>query len=309
MNVPMNGVLAVDKPDGMTSHDVVATARRALRCKSIGHTGTLDPLATGVLPLVIGKATRLARFLTASDKEYEVVARFGVATDSYDITGRVVAESAERPTREALDLALQACLGQRLQTPPAFSAKKVNGHRAYELARNEQAVDVPPARVTLYSADVLAWDGTQLTLRLVCSAGFYVRSLVHELGQMTGAGAAVVALRRTRAGEFQASAAVDLATLAGAAGTGTAAQAVARAFTPLERLLPDMPAVQVGAEGLARVRHGQDLLPAHCVSGGPGRPRGAVSAWTRVLGPDAALVAIASGGPEGGALHPAVVLI
>jgi len=280
-----------------------------LRCKSIGHTGTLDPLATGVLPLVCGKATRLARFLVSSDKEYEVVARFGVATDSYDITGRVVAESAERPARDALDAAVTACLGERLQTPPAYSAKKVDGHRAYALARKEQPVDVPPARVTLRSADVLAWDGTELTLRLTCSAGFYVRSLVHELGQMTGAGAAVVALRRIRAGTFHLSSAVDLATLAGAARPGTAADALARAFVPLERLLPDMPAVQVGAEGLARVRHGQDLLPVHCVPAGPERPVAASQAWTRVLGPDAMLVAIASGGQAGGALHPAVVLI
>ena len=304
----MNGVLAVDKPDGLTSHDVVATARRALRCKSIGHTGTLDPLATGVLPLVCGKATRLARFLTASDKEYEVVARFGITTDSYDITGRVVAESSVRPTREALDAAVSTCLGQRLQTPPAYSAKKVNGHRAYELARKDQAVDVPPALVTLAHADILAWDGTDATLRLVCSSGFYVRSLVHELGTLTGAGATVAALRRTRAGEFQASAAVDLATLAGAARPGAAADAVARAFTSLDHLLPDMPAVQIGADGLARVRHGQDLLPGHWT---PADAAGLKldAAWTRVMGPDATLVAIASGSPGSGALHPAVVLI
>ena len=305
----MNGVLAVDKPDGLTSHDVVATARRTLRCKSIGHTGTLDPLATGVLPLVCGKATRLARFLAASDKEYDVVARFGVATDSYDITGRVVAESPERPTRETLDAAVAACLGERLQTPPAYSAKKVDGRRAYELARKDQVVDVPPARVTLSRAEVLAWDGTDLTLRLVCSTGFYVRSLVHELGQMTGTGATVVALRRTRAGAFLLSSAVDLATLAGAALPGAAADAVARAFIPLDRLLPEMPAVQVGDEGLARVRHGQDLLPAHCLPAGSDGISGEVAIWTRVMGPDATLVAIASGGPGAGALHPAVVLI
>jgi tRNA pseudouridine55 synthase len=305
----MNGVLAVDKPDGLTSHDVVAIARRVLRCTSIGHTGTLDPMATGVLPLVCGKATRLARFLTASDKEYEVVARFGVATDSYDITGRVLAESSERPTRDALDAAVAACLGERLQTPPVYSAKKVKGHRAYELARKEEAVDVPPARVTLSGADILAWNGTELTLRLVCSTGFYVRSLVHELGQMTGTGATVVALRRTRVGAFLLSSAVDLSTLAGAARPGAAADAVARAFIPLDRLLPELPAVQVGAEGLARVRHGQDLLPAHCVPAVSGRTSsGEAAIWTRVLGPDATLVAIASGGPDAGALHPAVVL-
>ena len=209
----MNGVLVVDKPGGLTSHDVVATARRALRLKSIGHTGTLDPLATGVLPLVCGKATRLARFLSASDKEYEVVARFGVTTDSYDITGHVVAESPVRPTSEALNAALSACLGERLQTPPAYSAKRVNGQRAYELARKEQPVDVLPVRVTLVRAEIVAWNPAEATLRLVCSAGFYVRSLVHELGVMTGAGASVAALRRTRAGTFGLSSAVDLATL------------------------------------------------------------------------------------------------
>ncbi len=306
----MNGVLAVDKPDGVTSHDVVAAARRALHCRSVGHTGTLDPLATGVLPLVCGKATRLARFLTASDKEYEVVARFGVTTDSYDITGHVVAESPARPTRDALEAALSACLGERLQTPPAYSAKKINGQRAYELARKDQVVDVRPALVTLSSAEILAWDGTNATLRLVCSAGFYVRSLVHELGAVIGVDATVAALRRTRAGTFHVSSAVGLATLAGAGQPGTAADAVARAFVPLERLLPEMPAVQIGAEGLARVRHGQDLLPVHCVgSAEPGQPTAQPAAWTRVLGPDATLVAIASTAPGSGALHPAVVLI
>ena len=138
----MNGVVVVDKPRGPTSHDVVAAARRALREKSIGHAGTLDPLATGVLALACGKATRLVRFLSAADKEYEATLRFGVTTDTYDSSGQTVAESSARPTREAVAAALASLMGARLQTPPAYSAKKIDGHRAYDLARQARPVEV-----------------------------------------------------------------------------------------------------------------------------------------------------------------------
>ena len=136
----MDGVLVIDKPSGVTSHDVVAVARRAIGERRIGHTGTLDPLATGVLPLACGRATRLVRFLTASDKEYLATVRFGMTTDSYDVTGTETSRSALRPDRDAVTRALASLTGSYLQTPPAFSAKKVAGRRAYDMARREEAV-------------------------------------------------------------------------------------------------------------------------------------------------------------------------
>jgi tRNA pseudouridine55 synthase len=305
----MNGVLVIDKPPGPTSHDVVAAARRALGERSIGHTGTLDPLATGVLPLACGKATRLVRFLSASDKAYDAVVQFGVATDSYDLAGRVVQESPVRPTRDAIEGALTTLLGERLQTPPAYSAKRVGGQRAYDLARQERPVAVAPVPVTLHSVEIIAASGDDVTLRLVCSAGFYVRTLAHDLGLLVGSCACLAALRRTRAGSFTLDGAVDMARLA-AAGTPEGAERIGRAVIPMSALLPDLAAVQVDQVGLARVLHGQELTPQHVRSLGPdARLPPTPAPWTRVLGPTGDLVAMATPGAGPGALHPAVVLI
>ena len=148
----MTGVLVIDKPQGLTSHDVVATARRTLGEKKIGHTGTLDPLATGVLPLAIGRATRLARFLAASDKDYEAGIRFGLTTDTYDITGRELCRTDATPSQDDVMRALQTLTGEYLQTPPAYSAKKVDGRRAYDLIRSERAVVLTPVPVRVTCA-------------------------------------------------------------------------------------------------------------------------------------------------------------
>jgi len=304
----MNGVLVVDKPQGPTSHDVVAAARRALGERSIGHTGTLDPLATGVLPLACGKATRLVRFLSASDKAYEAVVRFGVATDSYDVAGRVIQESPVRPTRESLERAIASLLGLRLQTPPAFSAKRVGGQRAYDLARQERPVAVVPVPVTLYSAEIVAATVEDATVRLVCSAGFYVRTFAHDLGLLVGSCACLSALRRTRAGRFTLEGAVDAAALAGA-GTPEGAERIRRAIVPMSSLLPEVAAVQVDDIGLARVLHGQELGRQHVHPLGQEALPPVPAPWTRVLGPNGDLVAMATPGAGPGALHPAVVLI
>lgn len=306
----MNGVLVVDKPQGPTSHDLVAVARRALRERSIGHTGTLDPLATGVLPLACGKATRLVRFLSASDKAYDAVVRFGVATDSYDLAGRVVQESPARPTRQSIEDAIASLVGLHLQTPPAYSAKRVGGQRAYDLARQDKPVAVVPVPVTLHSAELTATTGDDATVRLVCSAGFYVRSFAHDLGQLVGSCACLAALRRTRAGRFTLEDAVDAAVLAGA-GTPEGAERIRRAVVPMSALLPELGAVQVDEVGLARVLHGQELEPRHVHSlpGQDVRLPLEQAPWTRVLGPTGDLVAMATPGAGPGALHPAVVLI
>jgi tRNA pseudouridine55 synthase len=297
----MNGVVVVDKPCGPTSHDVVAAARRALREKSIGHAGTLDPMATGVLVLACGKATRLVRFLTASEKEYEATVRFGVTTDSYDSSGQVVTESASRPTRDAVATALASLAGERLQMPPVYSAKKIDGHRAYDLARLARPVEVVPARVTLMASEILTWSGgDEATIRLTCSTGFYVRTLAHELGQLVGTGACLSALRRTRSGGF---------TIAAAAGMDRLMAGDAP-VVPMSALLPELSAVRVDADGVTLVQHGRDLSrEQYRPAAGAAPLSDARGLWTRVLGPTGDLVAVATSTGLPGVLHPAVVLI
>jgi tRNA pseudouridine55 synthase len=206
----MDGVLVVDKPQGLTSHDVVVAARRAVGESRIGHTGTLDPLATGVLPLACGRATRLVRFLSASDKDYEATIRFGVATDTYDVTGTEVTRSERRPTLPEIASALATFTGAYVQAPPPYSAKKIGGRRAYELARADTAVHPAPVRVRVDRLDLVDATQNDLVVRVTCSAGFYVRSLAHDLGVRLGTAACLAALRRTRSGEFLLTEAIDL---------------------------------------------------------------------------------------------------
>ena len=194
----MDGVLVIDKPEGLTSHDVVATARRILGEKRIGHTGTLDPLATGVLPLACGRATRLVRFLTASDKEYEATMLFGVTTDTLDVTGEETGRSGRAPSRDEVVAALRTFEGEQMQVPPAYSAKKVGGRRAYELARRDEPVALDPVRVRVSRIELVEYGddrpstllGARCHISLTCSAGFYVRALVRDLGERCGAPAA-----------------------------------------------------------------------------------------------------------------------
>jgi tRNA pseudouridine55 synthase len=294
----MDGVLVVDKPGGLTSHDVVMLARRALGETRLGHTGTLDPLATGVLPLAVGRATRLVQFLMASGKVYEARIRFGLTTDTYDVTGQETTRSGATPGRAAVETALGTLTGEYLQAPPAYSAKKIGGRRAYELARSAQAVEPTPVMVTVGHIELVTFDDITATVRLTCSAGFYVRSFAHTLGALVGTGACLDALRRTRSGEFTLDQAVSVRTLQEAP-----ADAVA-AIIPMERLLPQMPMVTVTAEGRTRISHGRELDASHVL--GP-RPGGA--AWVRLMGSDGALLAVGAGASRPGSLHPSVVLI
>jgi tRNA pseudouridine55 synthase len=312
---PLDGVLVVDKPEGLTSHDVVAAARRALGETRIGHTGTLDPLATGVLPLVCGRATRLARFLTASDKDYEATVRFGIATDSYDVSGEETSRTELEPSREAVVSALESLRGEYMQTPPAYSAKKVAGRRAYDLARRDQAVALEPVPVHVTRAELREFSGKHATIGVTCSAGFYVRSFAHTLGQLVGTGACLEALERRRSGEFTLDEAVPLDHLENSADM----------LIPMARLLRHWPAVAVTAEGLIRVSHGQMLEPSHVVGSDPGdesyggqtpvtgrtgvRPQyETTQGWVRVFDAAGALVALATPGEARGFLHPSVVL-
>jgi tRNA pseudouridine55 synthase len=287
----IDGVLIIDKPSGMTSHDVVAIARRALGERRIGHTGTLDPLATGVLVLACGRATRLVRFLAASDKEYQATVRFGMTTDSYDVTGNQTSRSALRPERDAVARALASLTGSYRQTPPAFSAKKVAGRRAYNMARQEQVVELTPVPVTVSLTELETFSGDTATVRLACSAGFYVRAFAHSLGELTGTGACLDALRRTRSGEFTLEGAVSVEQLSSGRLTTP--------LVPLNRLLSTLPLVRVTDEGRNRVSHGQELEASS----------GADAEWVRLMDGDGRLVAIAKPGSRPGSLHPAVVLI
>jgi tRNA pseudouridine55 synthase len=293
----IDGVLVVDKPRDLTSHDVVAAARRMLGERRIGHTGTLDPLATGVLPLACGRATRLVRFLTASDKDYDATIRFGFTTDSYDVTGIETARSGRRPDADAVTRALAALTGSYLQMPPAFSAKKVDGRRAYAMARDAMPVQLTPAPVTVARAELLELTDDIARVRLTCSAGFYVRTFAHSLGELVQTGACLEDLRRTRSGDFSIDEAIDLETLARGTETATAA------IIPLDRLLPGYPAIALTDEARNRVSHGQE------VDGGliGGAERGAE--WVRLTDSAGHLVAVARRGSRPGSLHPAVVLI
>ena len=297
----MNGVLVVDKPSGITSHDVVAVARRALNERGIGHTGTLDPMATGVLPLAIGKATRLVRFLTASDKDYDAVIRFGRSTDTYDATGTTTAESPQRPTRTAVEITLLALRGSYDQMPPPYSAKKVAGRRAYAMARRDEPVELKPAPVTVSNAVLTAFDDETASVSLTCSSGFYVRSFAHELGRRLGCGACLDALRRTRSGTSTLSQAVTIDALS----APDASEALADRLIPCSALLPDYPSVRLNIQGLSYVSHGRTISLAQCETPGPFPS----ADWVRLTDPNGALVALATPDATSGRLHPSIVLL
>ena len=305
----MDGVLVIDKPQGFTSHDVVAAARRALGETRIGHTGTLDPLATGVLPLAIGRATRLVRFLTASDKDYDATIRFGVTTDSYDATGAETSRTDVVPSRDALLDAVRALTGEYPQPPPAFSAKKVEGRRAYWLARQDRPVVLTSAPVRVARADLLEFTGACARIALTCSAGFYVRSFAHTLGELTGAGACLEALRRTRSGEFCLDAAIAMESLSDPGRTRVRVVA-------LEGLLVRFPAVTLTDRGRTHVSHGRELGPGDYAAGpqqAPALPCDGCGpldpTWVRLFDEAGALIALATHSHAHGSLHPSIVLI
>jgi tRNA pseudouridine55 synthase len=303
----MDGVLIIDKPEGPTSHDVVAAVRRALKESRLGHTGTLDPLATGVLPLAVGRATRLVRFLTASDKDYDATIRFGLATDTYDITGAELSRTDRAPSRDDVSRAVASLCGDYLQMPPAFSAKKVEGRRAYDQARRAAPVVLAPAPVRVSRAEVIDVSGAQARVSLTCSAGFYVRSFAHALGELTGTGACLETLRRTRSGDFTLDAALGLDAVQDRA-------RVEAALVTLDRLLPGFPAVQVTPQGGQFVRHGRELEPGDFepVAGSATRDGAAAPrdpAYVRLIDRNGTLLALGTAGRSPGSLHPAVVLV
>jgi tRNA pseudouridine55 synthase len=297
----MNGLLVVDKPAGPTSHDVVGRVRRAIGVRRIGHTGTLDPLATGVLPLVIGRATRLAQFLVSDEKAYEADIRFGRSTPTYDSASldpaAAVPAVAIDPAR--LLAALEEFRGTFLQQPPPFSAKKIEGTRAYALARRGEDVELRAVPVSVHRLAILASSPGSARLEIVCSSGFYVRTLAHDVGARLGCGAYLERLRRTRAGAFGLEDAVTLERI-----EAEGPDAV-RHVIGLERLLPSLPPVVLTQAGVRRATHGNSVGPGD-LAGAP--PAAEIPGRVRLLDPAGTLLAIAEPEP-GGFLHPVVVLV
>jgi tRNA pseudouridine55 synthase len=252
----LDGVIIVDKPAGWTSHDVVAKMRGIAGTRKVGHLGTLDPIATGVLPVVIGKATRLSQFYTRSDKIYEGVVRFGWSTHSYDSDGDATSEPrAVSLDSVELESALEKFRGEFDQVPPPVSAKKVDGRRAYDLARKSEPVTLAPVRVQVYELAALEVGGSEARLRVHCSGGTYVRSIAHELGQALGCGAHLSSLRRLASGEFELEQARTLEQLAALA----AEDRLMDALIPAARMIPQFPAVYVDDLTAAQIRNGRNF--------------------------------------------------
>jgi tRNA pseudouridine55 synthase len=252
----MNGVLVIDKPRGMTSHDVVNRVRRALQQRAVGHLGTLDPLATGVLPLVIGNLTRLAQFYTASEKVYEGVIRFGFATDTYDADGAPTApEQKHEVSLEELRAMSSRFLGFIEQIPPPFSAKKIRGVPAYKLARKHKEVLLKPIQTEIKELEIPEFDGIRASFRARVASGTYMRSVAHDMGQQLGCGAHLESLRRTQLAEFELADAHMLEELDAAAQSAE----IEDLFVHPRKLLPQFPSVSANEEMTSRIRSGRTV--------------------------------------------------
>ncbi|MBY0373664.1 MAG: tRNA pseudouridine(55) synthase TruB [Bryobacteraceae bacterium] len=252
----MDGAIVLDKPAGWTSHDAVAKVRRATRSPKVGHLGTLDPMATGVLPLVIGKATRLAQFFSSDHKVYEATVRFGFATTTYDREGEPLSEpSPIRLEPALLETWLSRYRGPIQQVPPPVSAKKIGGVPAYELARRQQPVELAPVPVTIRRLEVRALREDEVDLVVECSAGTYIRSIAHDLGREAGTGAHLTALRRTESGPFRLAQAVTMPELIERANSGR----IPEILVPAAALLPAVPAQEVNELVVMQIRQGRDF--------------------------------------------------
>lgn len=273
----MDGVLVIDKPLGPTSFDVVRQVRSLLKVKKAGHTGTLDPMATGVLPVCLGEATKVAGYITEGDKAYDAVVRLGMETDTQDAQGKPTAEAPVPPlTAVLLESVLAPFRGTFEQVPPMYSAVKIAGKRLYELARAGEEVERASRTVTVHELVLRDFSADRLTLSVRCSKGFYVRTLAFELGRALGCGAHLEALRRTASGPFTLARALPLGELA-----SLSRDVVAGRLVSLGDALTELPSVRVNAEEARRVSHGVPVEVAPL----PGK--------VRVLGPDGALLAMA----------------
>lgn len=294
-----HGALLVDKPAGVTSHDVVANVRRLARQRRCGHTGTLDPFATGLLVICLGKATRLARYLSGASKSYVAAVRFGYSTDTYDRTGEVTgARTDSFPDRREVESALGEFRGVQEQQPPPFSAKRIEGKRSHRLARSGVHVKPVPARVEIFGLELLEFEPPRARLSLSVSSGTYVRSLAHDLGERLGCGAHLEELRRTRIGPFTVEEASTLETLSAVAFQRRLSE---RLLSPAD-VLRDLPRVDVSADAVKLLVHGRD------VPEGTWAPTGGLEGPFRVCDGGGDLVAVGTFDVPTGALRPLIVL-
>ena len=261
----MNGLLIVNKPVGPTSHDVVYKIRKWSGERRVGHTGTLDPLASGVLIICLGTATRISEYVLHSDKRYTAVVRLGQTTATYDSQSKVIDQRPVNLVAEQIEAELAKFRGTITQTPPAYSAIQVAGRRAYEMARQGEEVDLKPRTITIYHLNLLQWKSPDLSLDIHCSSGTYIRSIAHDLGQALGCGGHIVSLTRTATGRFTLADTVTLTEL-----QGLKPNQFLKLLRPTDEVLIDWPEVRLDAEGANRIQHGN---PVPLTPGGTGLGR------------------------------------
>ncbi|HNT53077.1 MAG TPA: tRNA pseudouridine(55) synthase TruB [Anaerolineaceae bacterium] len=294
-NDTISGVLVVDKPVGLTSHDVVQVIRKGTNLRRAGHTGTLDPRASGVLVILLGPAVRLSEYVSASDKRYQAVIELGVSTDTYDADGEILTSApVDNITEEQFKEALAGFVGEIEQVPPPYSAIKIKGRHAYDMAREGEEVDLAPRKINVYSLELLEWDPPEAVIDVYCSSGTYVRSLANDMGTKLGCGAHLVGLRRTRSGRFTLRDAIPLRKLREAFDNGTWGQYI----IPAAEALSDWPALVLDEKQIDEVRHG------HMVTG-----EGAAETMVRGVTADGELVALLVYDAEKGGWQPKKVFV
>jgi tRNA pseudouridine55 synthase len=282
----ISGVLVVDKPVGMTSHGVVQVVRQGTGIRRAGHTGTLDPRASGVLVVLVGPAVRLSEYVSASDKRYQAIIRLGETTDTYDGDGEVIKRSPVEVTAEQIEEALTQFEGTVEQIPPAYSAKRIHGKKAYELAREGEEVELEPKEIDVYHLELLEWDPPEAIIDVFCSSGTYVRSLANDLGEVLGCGGHLVGLRRTKSGEFALRDAIQLRKLEDAFDAGD----WYKYLIPAAEALSDWPSRELTFEEVDLVRHGHRVP----VEDPPENP----DHWVRAISQQGELVALMEYLPE-----------
>ncbi|MGV7975498.1 MAG: tRNA pseudouridine(55) synthase TruB [Anaerolineaceae bacterium] len=275
----VSGVLVVDKPVGLSSHDVVQIIRNGTKIRRAGHTGTLDPRASGVLVVLLGPAVRLSEYVSASEKRYQAVIELGITTDTYDMEGQITRRSPVEITYEEFEEALQGFIGEFEQKPPAYSAIKVKGEKAYEIARRGEEVDLEPRMIQVHELELLDWDPPEAVVDIQCSSGTYVRSLAHDLGEKLGCGATLTGLRRTKNGRFGLRDAVSLRKLQESFSAGDWYQYL----IPAAEALGDWYTVELTVEQVDEVRHGHRVPATEVVEAGK---------WARAVSQEGELVAL-----------------
>ncbi len=292
MKNAISGILVVDKPVGMTSHDVVEIIRKGSSIRRAGHTGTLDPRASGVLVVLLGPAVRLSEFVSASDKRYQAIIKLGGATDTYDADGRFTNQpnTAINVTEAQFNEELLKFVGEIEQTPPPFSAVKVGGRKAYEMARQGEEVELAPRKITVHHLEVLEWAPPEVVVDVHCSSGTYVRSLANDLGAALGCGAYLVGLRRTKSGRFTLRDATPLRKLQDAFTSGNWYQYL----IPAAEALAEWTAVELNPDQVEEVKHGHRIKAAPDAQ--PGMVRGISMAGELIAIMD--LASGADGSPE-----------